>query len=279
MFDFIYLYPVNIIVNIKIRVDQDIEKNAEAYFQASKTAKKKIKGAKKMVEKAKRNLKKDEEVDDTVTIHLDKRERKWYESYHWIHTTNEYLAIGGRSASSNEAVIKKHCDPSDLVFHTDAPGSPFVVLKKGGDAEKEDRKDAATLAGLYSKAWKHGVREVDVMEVSPDQVTKETQAGEYIGKGSFMIYGERKEHTVTLDLGIGLRRIEDDILLMGGPEHIIKQYCSAYVFLGQGNKGKGDISKHVMKILHIARNDSILPRLPSGTFRIKEKHVEGIKNI
>lgn len=266
-------------MKIQLDLTKDVEKNAEKYFKASKTAKKKIKGAQKMVEKAKKNLEKDERVKESIKIHLDKRKRRWYESYHWVHTTNEYLAIGGRSASSNEAVIKKHCDPQDLVFHTDAPGSPFVVLKKGREAPGKDREDAAALTALYSKAWKNGVRELEVMEVEPEQVTKETKAGEYITKGSFMIYGERKTHRVELRPGIGLRRIDQDILLMGGPAHLVKKYCPVYVLLGQGDKSKGNISRHIMKILHVARNDGVLRKLPSGTFRITQKDTEGLREL
>lgn len=266
-------------MKITLQIDKSVEQNAEEYYQRAATAKKKIGGAKRMVEKAKQELDSTEEKEVSFTIHLDKRRKKWYESYHWCHTKNNYLCIGGRDASSNEAVIKKHLEKGDLVYHTDAPGSPFVVLKNGQEAEDVDRKNAAMLAGLYSKAWKSGLGEIEVMEVFPDQVTKETQSGEYISTGSFMIYGDRNMIRVPLDLGIGIRRIEDDILLMAGPLDCVKQHCKAWIELEQGAQSKGDISNHTMKILNIARNDSILTRLPSGTFRIEDRYTEELKDI
>ncbi|MCP8315490.1 MAG: NFACT family protein, partial [archaeon] len=58
-----------------------------------------------------------------------RRERAWFERYRWFITSDGLLAIGGRDATSNTAIIRKHMKDNDLVFHADIPGSPFFILK------------------------------------------------------------------------------------------------------------------------------------------------------
>ena len=57
--------------------------------------------------------------------------REWYEKFRWFISSEGFLVIGGRDATSNEIVIKKHADKNDLVFHTDIKGSPFHLSKQG----------------------------------------------------------------------------------------------------------------------------------------------------
>ncbi|HYY67550.1 MAG TPA: NFACT RNA binding domain-containing protein, partial [Nitrososphaeraceae archaeon] len=57
------------------------------------------------------------------------RNKEWYERYRWFITSDGLLAIGGRDASSNSVIIRKHLVEQDLVFHAEIYGSPFFVLK------------------------------------------------------------------------------------------------------------------------------------------------------
>ena len=43
----------------------------------------------------------------------------------------------GIKAPFRGIIIKKHVDKDDIIFHTDAPGSPFVVVKSGGEKISE----------------------------------------------------------------------------------------------------------------------------------------------
>ena len=58
-----------------------------------------------------------------------KIERKWYEKFRWFESSDGFLVIGGRDATSNEIVVKKHVEPNDVVFHADVQGAPFFVIK------------------------------------------------------------------------------------------------------------------------------------------------------
>ena len=44
------------------------------------------------------------------------RKKSWYERYRWFYTTDGYLAIGGRDAASNSAVVRKHLVKNDKIF-------------------------------------------------------------------------------------------------------------------------------------------------------------------
>jgi predicted ribosome quality control (RQC) complex YloA/Tae2 family protein len=269
-------------VEITIDFDKSVEANAESYYEEAKEARRKIQGARDTVERAKQKLEDAGSTRnrDNLTIKLDRRKPRWYEKYHWFITTNDHLVIGGRDASTNEQVIKKHAETDDYVFHTEAPGSPFVVLKRDGKRfSQDDYDEAATFSATYSQAWKNQLSTLDVFQVTPDQVTKETEAGEYIDKGAFMIYGKRREHKAQLSLAVGLWRDGNDILLMAGPRAAVHEHCTAWVDLAQGGKSKGEIAKSLMKLLCLNRTDDILTQLPSGTFRIDTVHTDDIQTI
>ena len=42
-----------------------------------------------------------------MILNLLKQKKNWYERYRWFTTSDEFLAIGGRDAASNSAVIRK----------------------------------------------------------------------------------------------------------------------------------------------------------------------------
>src|SRR3989338_3913810 len=182
---------------LTLDLTKSIEENASLYFEKAKKVKKKIEGAQAALNE---NLKKFEEVQirkekeaskKSEQARLRQRKQEWYEKFRWFVSSEGFLVIGGRDATSNEVVIKKHTEPNDLVFHTDMAGSPFFVVKSQGkaigDKTKEETADATC---TFSRAWKLGLQTSDVFYVNPEQVSKKTKAGEYMGKGAFMIYGK-----------------------------------------------------------------------------------------
>ena len=68
--------------------------------------------------------------------------------------------LAGKSAESNEALVKQVGD-NEFVFHTAAPGSPFVNIKADADTGKvkiEDIQFAAVICARYSQVWKKSKR-------------------------------------------------------------------------------------------------------------------------
>lgn len=272
-------------MEIELDLNENLDKNASDYFQKSKNLKKKLEGAKKALVEAKMKLetqvKKEEDIENKKVQAKKERERKkeWYEKFRWFKSSDGFLVIGGRDAGSNEIVIKKHMDENDLVYHTQSPGSPFVVIKNPDSVEipKITKQEAATFAATFSKVWNSNQITAEVMEVKPNQVSKEANSGEYIEKGSFMIRGKREIYHQKLNLAIGLLKknfdgkdIKDKVV-MSGPDGAVQKNCENIIKLKQGNTKKGDIVKTIMKEFKMRTNEDILSALPSGKYSLRKK--------
>jgi len=251
-----------------------VEQNAAEYFEKAKRLKRKAEGARKAVETMKLRLaellekQKIEEEKEAKKQTVVKKELKWYEKFHWFHSSDGFLIVCGRDATSNEIVVKKHADPSDIVFHTETPGSPFCVVKSEGKPIGENTiNETAQFCASYSRMWKLGVGVADVFWANPDQVTKEAKTGEYIGKGAFMVYGKKNFiRGVNLKLAIGVMK---DGSVMSGPLNAVKKHCEKYLNIDQGGEKPSDVAKKIAKKLKIDDLDAIIRVLP-GPCRVRE---------
>jgi predicted ribosome quality control (RQC) complex YloA/Tae2 family protein len=260
-------------MEIKINISKTVEQNAETYFEQAKKYKKKLPGIKKTLELYKQKLENAKIESDSIEkkYREPKLKKEWFEKFRWFISSDGYLVIGGRDATSNEIVIKKHTDKNDLVFHTELPGSPFVIIKNSDKNIAEDTslksipeqtiKESAEFCASFSRAWRSGRGTSDVFYVSPDQVSKEAKSGEFIGKGAFMIYGKRNFMTPVLNLAIcNIGRI------MSGPVSAIKKQCEEknipYVEVIQGGDKLSDTAKKIQKIIG-GDLDEIIRNLPS----------------
>ena len=261
---------------IGLDLTKSLHENASLYFEKAKKIKKKIEGAEHALRE---NLKKLKELEakrqkileeESKLSGLKDKKREWYEKFRWFVSSEGSLVIGGRDATSNEIVIKKHTEQNDLVFHTDMAGSPFFVVKSNnkavGDKTKEETADATC---TFSKAWKLGLQTSDVFYVSPSQVSKKTKSGEYMGKGAFMIYGKTEYVSNKVNLAVG--RTKDD-KIMAGPLDAIKPNCEKYVILVQGDEKSSSVAKKIkFKLGGILDIDEIVRSLPAGGFKIVVK--------
>ena len=82
--------------------------------------------------------------------------------------------------------------------------------------------EAADAVCTFSRTWKLGLQTSDVFYVNPDQVTKKTKAGEYMGKGAFMIYGKTNYVDNKINLAVGITK---EHVVMSGPLEAIKKNC------------------------------------------------------
>ena len=109
--------------------------------------------------------------------------REWYEKFRWF-KVDSVLVIGGKSDESNEELLKRYLQNDDIVLHTEAPGSPFYLIKGG---EESALKKAALQTAFYSQDWKRHKGNVNVMWCKGNQIKKPGN-----GKiGSFRIEGKR----------------------------------------------------------------------------------------
>jgi predicted ribosome quality control (RQC) complex YloA/Tae2 family protein len=280
--------------------NKSIGENATMIYSRGKKARNKLKGTKDAIEKTKKKIlkleKEKESSEEEIDFLVKKPEKKWYEKYRWFKSSDGFLVIGGRDASSNEAIFSKYLEPYDIVFHTTFPGSPLVVIKnpERKDIPEKTLNEAADFVASYSQAWKENWGVVDVFYVDPDQVSKTPPSGEYLPKGSFMIQGKKnfiRNAKTELAIGLKLIKIEseskeyDHILypkILAGPENPIIEQSEIYIkiFPYPNGLSKGNLAKEILstflkqtsksidKWVSLLSLDDIILMLPSGLSKI-----------
>ena len=264
-------------MEIEINLSKTVEENAGIYFDVAKKAKKKKEGATKALIESKKKLSlllADEEkflakekIRQEARKKKEARKKEWYHNFHWFKSSEGFLCVGGRDATSNEILVKKHAEKNDIVFHTDMAGSPFFIVKDGqkcGDATKEE---CAQAVAAYSRAWKQGLGTIEVFYVNPDQVTKEAQSGEHLSKGSFMIVGKTIYLTPRVEYAIGLIGHE----IIGGPVASIEATTPHFVTVVPGRIKKSALAKKILKVFGTGDLDDIISFLPAGGAELKKE--------
>jgi len=175
--------------------------------------------------------------------------RRWYENFLWFLSSEGFLVIGGKDASQNETLVKKYMMENDIFLHADIHGGPVVIVKaEGKEIGKITLKEAATLAAAFSRAWQYGFSSIDVFWVYGRQVSKSPPSGEYLRKGSFMVYGRRNYlKGIPLRICIG---IDDECKLMVGPESLAGRLRD-YLILSPGNLPREAIVERLSKALRM----------------------------
>jgi len=259
-------------MQLQIDFRKSVQENAAVYYEKSKKLKRKISGIKETIERYEKELLKFQKQEKEFLEKEEKKEekikvKKWYHKFRWFKTSDNFFILGGRDATSNEIVVKKHTEKNDLVFHTDMAGSPFFVIKTEGKKPSENTlREVADATITFSKAWKLNLTTTDVFYVNPDQVSKTTKAGEYVPKGAFMIYGKTNYIRNIVNLAVGMTK---DNEIMAGPINAIKTHCEKYVEVSQGRDKPSTIAKKIQKKIG-GDLDDIIRTLPGGTCQIKK---------
>jgi predicted ribosome quality control (RQC) complex YloA/Tae2 family protein len=258
----------NVLVKMEIRLDlrKSVEQNAEIYFERAKKLKHKIAGARETVERTGKSLQKLEghRVERPEAAE-HKAKKEWYHKFRWFFSSEDFLVIGGRDATSNEIVIKKHTEPNDLVFHTDMAGSPFFVVKVKNEAPTQRTLlEAADATCSFSRAWRLGLASTSVFYVKPAQVTKQANTGEYLTKGAFVIRGRTNYVENKINVAVGLFQGA----VMAGPLDAVKKHCEKFVQVVPGDKKVSDVAKMVRKLVG-GGLDEIVRALPGGNCELR----------
>jgi predicted ribosome quality control (RQC) complex YloA/Tae2 family protein len=231
-----------------------IPENAQHYYEEAKKAQRKVEGAKVALEETRKKIAEleetqkllEEESSQTTPEKKERKERKWFDAFRSFASSDGFLVVGGRDASSNESLIKKHMEKDDIIFHADVQGAPFFVIKnpEGKEIPETTRAEAAAAAASYSKAWQAGWGSCDVYYVTSEQVTKTTKAGEYIAKGAFMIYGTKNWFRGTaLTLAIGFDTHEG---IVWGPASAIEKKMRSVKII-PGDKKSKELAEEIKK--------------------------------
>ncbi len=220
----------------KLDLSISASKNADYYYSRSKKAREKLIGARGAAEKTKLQIREYVQKGRAEASQSKKtpmkrvvREQKWYEKFRWFRSSDGFLVIGGRDATSNETVVKRHMETGDVFVHADIHGAPAVVIKaEGREVTPEAIDEAYQFAASNSTAWKSNAGYLKVYWVNPEQVSKTPKSGEYVGKGAFIIRGKRNYKRARLALSIGVT-VDGEALVMAGPETAVKTHCTYFV--------------------------------------------------
>jgi predicted ribosome quality control (RQC) complex YloA/Tae2 family protein len=212
--------------------------------------------------------------------------KEWYERYRWFVTGDGLLAIGGRDASSNSALVRKHMTEDDIVFHAEVHGSPFFIVKNAAAPAREGRIEnslaqVAQATVAFSRAWKDGLSSADAYWVFPEQIKKGAPTGQFLPKGSFVIEGKRSYvKGVEVRLALGITVINERHALVCGPEDAVKKSALLYAVLQQGGNDPMSAAKKAKAALVGAADetlaetikqvslDDFVRALPTGQSRI-----------
>lgn len=259
---------VNVCVDglrFSLDLQKDLFTNAAKFYERAKLAKRKLEGAKAALEETRKKLKEAEaKLREAETIEHAKpaktleefakrkvKIKKWFEKFRWFISSDGFLIVAGKDATSNEVLIKKYTEPSDIVFHADIVGAPFVVVKTEGKQPSEQcLREAAEFAAAFSKGWREGFASTDVYWVMPEQLSKAGRPGEYVPHGAFTISGKRnwmRGTLLKLAIGVLVKEESGEIEFIGGAVDAVKAKTKAYVTIVPGDTSGKGLFKHILK--------------------------------
>ena len=267
---------------IKINYDSSLQSIASTLFNEAKHQARAITSIEEIKNKTQKKLEKlltkTESEENSITV-SNIRKKNWYERYRWFFTTDGYLAIGGRDAASNSAVVRKHLSNNDKIFHADIFGSPFFILKDANISSNISMNEVAHATVCFSRAWREGLYGVSSYWVNPEQVKKSAPSGEFLPKGSFTIDGQRNFiKAQTLKLAVGIIPQDNSFVLTCGPVEPIKKNSILYAVIEPhgiemveaAKKIKNEFTKLNEDVTKNISIDDFVRVLPAGKSQIKE---------
>jgi len=265
---------------IKIDLNSSLPTTASTLFNESKKQKAAIGSIEKLVRKTENDLEKVVKKGESVkqVSFTQVRKKNWFERYRWFYTTDGVLAIGGRDSSSNSAIIRKHLQKNDKVFHAEMSGSPFFLLKDNVTATPVSLTEVAHATVCFSKVWNEAFYGSSAYWVNPTQVKKGAPSGQSMAKGSFMIEGQRNFVKISsLKMCVAIIKHEESYLLTCGPPSM-KNTAVCYAMIEPTGQDMADVAKRIRyeflssneEIAKPFSIDDFVRVLPAGACKITE---------
>lgn len=235
---------------IKIDPKSSLQAISSKLFDESKrqsAAIKSIEKLKKQTEKSLEKQKNEVKIAEESVTYSEIRKKNWFERYRWFYTSDGILAIGGRDSSSNTAIIRKHIEKDNKIFHADIHGSPFFILKASSEKiQPTSLNEVAHATVCFSRAWRGEMYGLNAYWVNPEQVKKAAPSGQFLAKGAFVIDGQRNFVNVsTLKLAVGLVKQDSDYMITCGPLQPIKKNSVCYVIIEPSGSDMVDVAKKI----------------------------------
>ena len=288
--------------SVTLDSSKTVHQNAQIYFEEARVQKSKAEGAIIALEKTERSIERavKRAAKDAAAGKLRARSRArrfWFEKYKWAVVSGGNFLIGGKDAKGNDALVKKHLSLKDLYFHADLHGAPSCSLKLkdglvtnnssevfipqgvaslqisqslGGDLEdargleESILQEGAQIAVCWSRAWGSGGAAATAFHARSTQVSKTTETGESLSRGSFVVRGQRNWHrNIPLEMAIGLSTVNGVPLPLSGIPKTISRICKRWIKITPGREKKESIANKISKATGLAQED-VLSCLPPG---------------
>lgn len=263
-------FSIKVCVNdlsFNLDLQRTLFESASEFYKRSKRAKQKMEGAQTALNDSLGRLQEAKaKVDEAHALEfvkpaealgmLEKRRvkrKEWFEKFRWFVSSDGFLVVAGKDAVTNEVLIKKYTDTKDIVFHADIIGAPFVVVKKKEQEPGEEcLREAGEFAAAFSRGWREGFASVDVYWVKPEQLSKGGPSGESVGRGAFVVRGERNwMRGVPLRIAVGVALNEETGVarIGGGPVEAVKVKTTSHVVIVPGDLSGKELCKRVLRSL------------------------------
>ena len=290
-------------IRIELYVDETVHQNAQRHFTVARTQKDKAKGATKALEDTERKKRKEEKQrakDEAAgRVGRVKRSKKlWFERHRWTMLSDGRLMVGGRDARGNDTVVKKHLGKEDIYVHADLHGAPSCSIRIAegfqidpvpnptlpkhvpslrltqspdfGAPNEIILEEAAQMAVCWSRAWGGGGGAATAYHVGSNQVSKTAETGESLGRGAFVIRGQRNWHrNMPTEISLGVVAINGIPLPLVGTAAAIESVCERWIKLQPGTLKKENIANQIANSTGLLQDD-ILGCLPPGNLQIVE---------
>lgn len=279
---------------VEVDLRSTVQQNAEACYDRAKKAKSRREGAQIARREAEGRLAAIEAKGldgfGAAPVRTERaRHHFWFESYRWTVTPSGLLAVGGRNALQNDAVVKKYLRDGDRYIHADVHGAPSVVLRPAdGPAPdpmpEEDLRAAGQFAVCASRAWRQGGAG-SAYWVTPAQVSKTPNAGEFVPRGAWMVHGRRTTmDDLPLQWAVGLVRFLGNgtplraeapdpdgrffTKLAGGPPQALAPFAKDLVGVSPGEMDPNDAAAVLAERFQVTIEEA-QAALPAGSVRLE----------
>lgn len=200
-------------LSVPIRLEETAHGNASLLFAQYRAAKEKsqktLQSLSKAMDAAKamaeRQLKQ-ATAQRKITLPTGAKKTLWFEKFHWMITTDNYLVLAGKDAHQNELLVKRYLRVGDAYLHADVHGAASCILRAKRSKQVQQNKGKARTVPLplsdqalreaghfticHSSAWASRMV-TSAWWVHSHQVSKTAPSGEFLTVGSFMVRGKK----------------------------------------------------------------------------------------
>ncbi|KAK7552379.1 hypothetical protein IWX49DRAFT_135204 [Phyllosticta citricarpa] len=175
--------------------------NAKLYFEQKKTAAQKEERTLQASDKALKSTQKKIETELKKGLNQEKevlrpvRKQFWFEKFIYFISSEGYLVLGGKDATQNEILYRRHLKKGDVYVHADLQGAASIIIKNNpatpdAPIPPSTLSQAGNLSVATSSAW-DSKAVMSAWWVNADQVSKTAPTGEYLMAGGFTIQGKK----------------------------------------------------------------------------------------